>query len=352
MSELCALCPRNCEADRSAENVGFCGVPNEIYVARASLHMWEEPCLSGSNGSGTVFFMGCNLKCVYCQNHTIALGSAGSAQNTKTTVQQSSDASSRPGCNFPLRGKKLTPSDLAQVFLRLQQAGAHNINLVTPSHYVPQIRQALLLAKVDGLTLPIVYNSSGYELPDTLKLLDGLVDIYMPDFKYMSPTLAARYSNAPDYPEIAKAALAEMYRQTGKPVFAKAPDSPHGSGEKQVKTAGRNDVCAAEPLMTRGVLVRYLLLPGYLKDGKAVLEYLHTAYGDNIYISIMNQYTPQPAQLAGCPELNRRVTTYEYNSLVNYALTLGIENAYIQEGKTAEESFIPDFEDAGFLTFL
>ncbi|MCD8069353.1 MAG: radical SAM protein [Lachnospiraceae bacterium] len=349
MSELCALCPRNCKADRSAGNVGFCGVPNEIYVARASLHMWEEPCLSGSNGSGTVFFMGCNLKCVYCQNHTIALGSAGSAQNTKTIVQQSSDASNRRGSNFPLRGKRLTPSGLAQVFLRLQQAGAHNINLVTPSHYVPQIRQALLLAKADGLTLPIVYNSSGYELPDALKLLDGLVDIYMPDFKYMSPALAARYSHAPDYPEIAKAALTEMYRQAGKPLFAKAADRPHGPVEKQDKTAGQNDVCVAEPLMTRGVLVRYLLLPGCLKDGKAVLEYLHTTYGDNIYISIMNQYTPQPAQLAGCPELNRRVTSYEYNSLVDYALTLGIENAYIQEGKTAKESFIPDFEDAGFL---
>ncbi|MCD7806435.1 MAG: radical SAM protein [Lachnospiraceae bacterium] len=300
MSSQCTLCPRNCKADRSVGKVGFCGVSDEIYVARASLHMWEEPCLSGTAGSGTVFFMGCNLKCVYCQNHKIALGTVYNAKNAKT------------------------PSGLAQVFLRLQQAGAHNINLVTPSHYVPQIRQALLLAKGNGLTLPIVYNSSGYELPDTLKLLDGLVDIYMPDFKYMSSSLAAKYSHAADYPEVAKAALAEMYRQVGAPVFNEA-------------------------LITRGVLVRYLLLPGCLKDGKAVLEYLHTAYGDNIYISMMNQYTPQPAQLESFPELNRRVTTYEYHSLVDYALHLGIEKAYIQEGKTAEESFIPDFEDSGFL---
>ncbi|MCD7738193.1 MAG: hypothetical protein LUH58_04025, partial [Lachnospiraceae bacterium] len=344
--------PRNCKADRSVGKVGFCGVPDEIYVARASLHMWEEPCLSGTKGSGTVFFMGCNLKCVYCQNHTIALGTTEGVQNPKTTFQQSPVAPSFFGHNFPLHGKKLTLSDLAQVFLRLQQAGAHNINLVTPSHYVPQIRQALLLAKADGLALPIVYNSGGYELPDTLKLLDGLVDIYMPDFKYLSPSLSARYSHAADYPEIAQAALAEMYRQVGKPVFSNTPDRSSSPGEKQAEIATQNDACVTEPLMTRGVLVRYLLLPGCLKDGKAVLEYLHTTYGDNIYISIMNQYTPQSVQLADYPELDRRVTTYEYNSLVDYALTLGIENAYIQEGKTAEESFIPDFEDTGFLTFL
>ncbi|MCD8327200.1 MAG: radical SAM protein [Lachnospiraceae bacterium] len=328
MSGLCTLCPRSCKSNRSSGSVGFCGVSNDIYVARASLHLWEEPCLSGADGSGTVFFMGCNLKCVYCQNHKIALGTAGDMKNS----------------GFPLKGKILTPSGLCQVFLRLQQAGAHNINLVTPSHYVPQIREALLMARENGLTLPIVYNSSGYDLPDTLRLLDGLVDIYMPDFKYMSPSLAARYSHAADYPEIAKTALAEMYRQVGAPVFM---DSPLTRLFPQ--TGLQKGASVSEPLMTRGVLVRYLLLPGCLKDGKAVLEYLYTTYGNNIYISIMNQYTPQPSQLDDYPELNRRVTTYEYNALVDYALSLGIENAYIQEGKTAEESFIPDFEDSGFL---
>ncbi|MCD7750729.1 MAG: radical SAM protein [Lachnospiraceae bacterium] len=335
MSHPCTLCPRNCKADRTVGNSGFCGVPAEIYAARASLHMWEEPCLSGANGSGTVFFTGCNLKCVYCQNHSIALGTSPSfAENNAanpsadtcdhSTATPSAHTDRLTDCTTAIKGQKLSAAELSQVFLRLQAAGAHNINLVTPSHYVPQIREALLIARADGLTLPIVYNSSGYDLPETLRLLDGLVDIYMPDFKYLSPELASRYSHASDYPQVAKAALKEMFRQVGRPVWD-------------------------GPLLTRGVLVRYLLLPGCLKDGKAVLEYLYTTYGDDIIISIMNQYTPQPAQLTDYPELNRRVTTYEYNSLVNYALSLGIENAYIQEGKTAEESFIPDFDDTGFL---
>ncbi len=330
MSNPCTLCPRNCKADRIAGNTGFCGVPADIYAARASLHMWEEPCLSGTNGSGTVFFAGCNLKCVYCQNHEIALGA--------------------------IKGRNLSVTELSQVFLRLQAAGAHNINLVTPSHYVLKIREALLKAKANGLTLPIVYNSSGYDLPETLRLLDGLVDIYMPDFKYLSPELAARYSHAADYPQVAKAALAEMFRQAGPPVFAATPlcpGTPSAASASKSTSAGdhepANDTRVAEPLLTRGVLVRYLLLPGCLKDGKAVLEYLYTTYGCDIILSIMNQYTPQPAQLNDYPELNRRITTYEYNSLVDYALSLGIENAYIQEGKTAEESFIPDFDDGGFL---
>lgn len=325
MSSLCTLCPRNCKADRSVGNAGFCGMPTEIYAARASLHMWEEPCLSGTNGSGTVFFTGCNLRCVYCQNHAIALGA--------------------------VKGRKLSTDELAQVFLRLQAAGARNINLVTPSHYVPQIREALLIAKANGLTLPIVYNSSGYDLPETLRLLDGLVDIYMPDFKYFSPELAARYSHAANYPQVAKAALAEMFRQVGRPVFAKTSSDLSNSDDSSAANnyGPKADTRVTDSLLTHGVLVRYLLLPGCLKDGKAILEYLHTTYGEDIIISIMNQYTPQPAQLTDYPELNRRVTTYEYNSLVNYALSLGIENAYIQEGKTAEESFIPDFDDGGFL---
>ncbi|MCD8380133.1 MAG: radical SAM protein [Lachnospiraceae bacterium] len=371
MSALCTLCPRNCKADRSVGNAGFCGVPAEIYAARASLHKWEEPCLSGTNGSGTVFFTGCNLKCVYCQNHSIALGaspsvaennasnpSADACDHSEVTPSAHTDKLIR---TTAIKGRKLSAAELSQVFLRLQAAGAHNINLVTPSHYVPQIREALLAAKADGLTLPIVYNSSGYDLPETLRLLDGLVDIYMPDFKYLSPELASRYSHASDYPQVAKAALAEMFSQVGRPVFAKvasAPGTPDNattarSTDQSAAAESRpgSDTSVTDPLLTRGVLVRYLLLPGCLKDGKAVLEYLYTTYGDDIIISIMNQYTPQPAQLTDYPELNRRVTTYEYNSLVNYALSLGIENAYIQEGKTAKESFIPDFDDGCFLIF-
>ncbi len=305
--------------------------------------------MSGTNGSGTVFFTGCNLKCVYCQNHAIALGASISSMENDvanlsadthdhTAVTPSTDTNRLNDRTIAIKGRKLSAAELSRVFLRLQKAGAHNINLVTPSHYVPQIREALLAAKADGLTLPIVYNSSGYDLPETLRLLDGLVDIYMPDFKYLSPKLASRYSHASDYPQVAKAALKEMFRQVGGPVFV----SNHGP---------ENDTYVTPLLLTRGVLVRYLLLPGCLKDGKAVLEYLYTTYGDDIIISIMNQYTPQPAQLTDYPELNRRVTTYEYNSLVDYALSLGIENAYIQEGKTAEESFIPDFDDSGFLIF-
>lgn len=287
----CSLCPRTCEVNRLAGQTGYCGMTGQIRVARASLHMWEEPCISGTNGSGTVFFTGCPLKCVYCQNRNIAIGSTG---------------------------KGISVERLAEIFLELQEKEAHNINLVTPTHYVPLIMEALRLAKKNGLRIPIVYNTGSYEKVETIRSLEGLVDIYLPDCKYYDCELAAKYSNAPDYYEVANAAIAEMVRQIGKPVF---------TGN----------------LMKRGVIVRHMILPGHTKDSRKVIEQLYRSYGDDIYISIMNQYTPLP-EMKDYPELNRRITAREYEKVVDYAISLGIENAFIQEGETAKESFIPDFE--------
>ena len=281
--------------DRDAGQVGYCGVTSELRVARAALHMWEEPCLSGEAGSGTVFFSGCNLRCVYCQNYHIAHAELG---------------------------KAITVERLAEVFGELQAKGALNINLVTPSHYVPQIIQALEMAKARGLSLPVVYNSSAYEKVETLRLLDGLVDVYLPDLKYVDSAISKKYSHAADYFAVAIAALAEMVQQVGEPFF--------------------DD----QGIMRKGVIVRHLLLPGCLEDSKAVIRYLYETYGERIYISIMNQYTPLP-HVARYPELDRRITSEEYDELVTYALDLGVENGFIQEGDTALESFIPDFDDEG-----
>lgn len=289
----CRLCPRRCGIDRSKDKRGYCGESDTVRVARAALHMWEEPCISGDKGSGTVFFSGCTLRCVYCQNHEISTGQTG---------------------------KLITVERLSHIFLELQEKGANNINLVTPTHFVPQIIDALEMARNRGLCLPIVYNTSGYECVETLQRLDGYVDIYLPDFKYLDVEHAGKYSAAADYPETAKRALAEMVRQTGAPVF-------NGSG-----------------IMTRGVIVRYLLLPGCLNEGKAVAKYLHHTYGNQIYMSLMNQYTPLATlDRERYPKLARRVSRRAYDRLVDYALELGVEQAYIQEGETAEESFIPPF---------
>ncbi len=292
----CTLCPRRCHANRLEGQTGRCGQTAELTAARAALHHWEEPCLSGKRGSGAVFFSGCGLRCVFCQNYRLAQGEAG---------------------------KSLSVPRLAQIFLELQGQGAHNINLVTAAHFVPQLCLALELAKSQGLTLPIVYNTGGYEELETLKLLEGLVDIYLPDMKYVSPELGERFSHAADYFEKASAALAEMFRQTGRPVF----DESDG-------------------LMKRGVIVRHLVLPGNTKDSKKVLRYLHESYGNDIYVSIMSQYTPMP-QTAAFPELNRQVTQEEYGRVLRFAERIGIENGYYQEGGTAEESFIPEFDGSG-----
>ena len=292
----CVLCPRACHVNRLAGQTGYCGQTAELMAARASLHYWEEPCISGISGSGTVFFSGCNLRCVFCQNHNIALGKAG---------------------------RVITPGHLVEIFLNLQEQGANNINLVTPTHFLPQIAIALEQAKCRGLHLPIVYNTGSYESVDALRHLEGLVDIYLPDLKYLSAELSAAYSHAPDYFEIACAAIAEMYRPVGDPVID--PDSG---------------------LMQRGMIVRHLLLPGQTKDSKKILRYLHETYGDHIYISIMNQYTPL-SQVTGIEALNRTVTQQEYDRVLRFAERIGIERGFRQEGSSASESFIPEFDERG-----
>ena len=288
----CTLCPRRCGTDRESGKIGFCGAGSQIKIARCDLHFWEEPCISGKNGSGTVFFSHCPLKCVYCQNYKIShLGI----------------------------GKLVSVSELADSFLALAEKGANNINLVTPTHYVPQIIEAVDIAKSKGLTLPIIYNSSGYENTETIKMLAGTVDIYLPDMKYFDDRYAVRYSGAKNYFEIASRAISEMFSQVGKCVFDE------------------------NGIIKRGVIVRHLMLPHLLFDSKKILDYLFKTYGDDIFISIMNQYTPIKTLPKDYPELNEKVSEKYYNSLIDYALKLGIKNAYIQEGETAKESFIPEF---------
>lgn len=294
-SFLCNLCPRECNVDRGLGKMGFCKVPNHIKVARAALHFWEEPCISGEEGSGTVFFSGCNLRCVYCQNRKIAEG---------------------------VYGKIITVDRLAAIFLDLQKQGANNINLVTPSHYVLPIIKALNLAKEQGLLIPVVYNSSAYESVETLKKLEGYVDVYLPDFKYMDEELGRKYSNAGNYSEIAKKAIAEMVRQVGNAQF----DS--------------------RGILKKGVVVRHLVLPGYTADSKEIIKYLYDTYGNSIYISIMSQFTPILG-LENYPELQRKLTEKEYDEVVDFAIELGVENGFIQEGDVAKESFIPDFDGQG-----
>lgn len=302
----CTLCPRGCAVDRKKGERGICGQTETLKVARAALHYWEEPCISGTKGSGAVFFSGCALHCVFCQNRSIANGEAG---------------------------KEIRIERLTEIFLELAEQGAHNINLVTPGHFVPQIVKALQAAKQQGLAIPVVYNTSSYESVDTLRRLEGLVDIYLPDFKYLDAALAERYSHAADYSAVAKAAVAEMVRQTGTAVFGEALAQEENGGE-EIR------------LLRRGTIVRHLVLPGQLQDAKAVIRYLYETYGDTIYISILNQFTPL-AGLERYPELNRRLTEAEYDEVVDYAISLGVTNGFIQEGDTAEESFIPEFDGAG-----
>ncbi len=325
----CTLCPRECHVNRNAGQTGYCGQTSDIVAARAALHMWEEPCISGTNGSGAVFFGGCNLHCVFCQNYTISQTS-----NIKGNI-----------------GKVISISRLSEIYLELQEKGAHNINLVTPTHYIPQIIKSLESAKKHGLKLPIVYNSGCYEKVEILRQLEGLVDIYLPDLKYFSPDIGRRYSNAPDYFIYASAAIEEMFRQVGSPVF----ETPLSDGSESLKSAecenlGISDNTTLDisesALMKKGVIVRHLLLPDCAEDSQRVVHYLHQTYGNNIYMSIMNQYTPM-LQVAAIPSLNRKVTEQEYDALIDYAISLGVENAFIQEGSTASESFIPAFTREG-----
>lgn len=293
--ENCLLCPRKCGINRSTGQTGVCGVSSEIKVARAALHYWEEPCISGKKGSGAVFFSGCSLHCVFCQNREISDGK---------------------------EGKVISKERLSDIFIELVDKGANNINLVTPGQYIPDIVWAVNDAKSRGMKLPIIYNTSGYENVTELKLLEGIVDVYLPDFKYMDSTLSARYSRAKDYPSVAKQALSEMVRQQPDVVI----DDATG-------------------LIQKGVIVRQLLLPGHVNDAKAVLKYLYDTYHDHVYISMMSQFTP--IALKDYPEINRTVTRREYERLVDYALKIGITNAFIQEGDVAKDSFIPAFDCEG-----
>ena len=293
--ENCLLCPRKCGINRSTGQTGVCGVSSEIKVARAALHYWEEPCISGKRGSGAVFFSGCSLHCVFCQNREISDGKAG---------------------------KVISKERLSDIFMELAVKGANNINLVTPGQYIPDIVWAVNDAKSRGMKLPIIYNTSGYENVTELKLLEGIVDVYLPDFKYMDSALSAMYSRAKDYPSVAKQALSEMVRQQ--------PDVV---------------IDDATRLIQKGVIVRQLLLPGHVNDAKAVLKYLYDTYHDHVYISMMSQFTP--IALKDYPEINRTVTRREYERLVDYALEIGITNAFIQEGDVAKDSFIPAFDCEG-----
>lgn len=293
--ENCLLCPRKCGINRSTGQTGICGVSSEIKVARAALHYWEEPCISGKRGSGAVFFSGCSLHCVFCQNREISDGK---------------------------EGKVISKERLSDIFMELADKGANNINLVTPGQYIPDIVWVVNDAKSRGMKLPIIYNTSGYENVTELKLLEGIVDVYLPDFKYMDSALSAKYSRAKDYPSVAKQAISEMVRQQPGVVI----DDATG-------------------LIQKGVIVRQLLLPGHVNDAKAILKYLYDTYQDSIYISMMSQFTP--IALKDYPEINRTVTRREYERLIDYAIKIGITNAFIQEGNVAKDSFIPAFDCEG-----
>lgn len=299
-SDGCRLCPRNCGAHRDEGARGVCGERATIRLARAALHFWEEPCISGTKGSGTVFFSGCQLHCIYCQNRLIAHGNVG---------------------------REIGIERLSEIFFELAAKGANNINLVTPDHFIPQIARAIQMAKDRGFLLPFVYNTGSYVTVHALRQLDGLIDIYLPDFKYMDEAHAREYSGASDYPVVAKAALAEMYRQVGETRFSRV------QGE-------------AEPMLTKGMIVRHLLLPGACADAKRIVKYVYETYGDSVYLSLMNQYTPGEG-VSEHPILHRHVRRKEYDALVDEAIRLGVSNAFIQEGSAADESFIPAFDYEG-----
>ena len=293
MTWKCNLCPRKCNVDRKNQ-LGLCGASTTIKIARAALHFWEEPCISGEKGSGTIFFSHCSLQCVFCQNYRLSH-------------------------DHPL-GEEITISQFADICLDLQEQGANNINLVTPTHYVPWIVEGIKLAKKRGLHLPIVYNTSAYESVETIRMLDGIVDIYLPDLKYFDDQYGILYSHAPNYFFYATEAIKEMVKQVGEPIFNE------------------------QGILQRGVIVRHLCLPGLKEDSKKVLRYLYTTYHNQIYISIMNQYTPI-RHFERFPNLNQTLSEEDYDEIIDYALDIGITQAYQQEGETQLESFIPEFKN-------
>lgn len=287
----CRLCAHGCSVDRTLTH-GRCRMSATPTISRASLHLWEEPLISGERGSGTIFFVGCSLGCAYCQNKAISRGEGGTP---------------------------VSDGELADIMLRLEAEGAHNINLVTPTHFAPSIITAIRLARGRGLKIPIVYNTGSYDTEETIRSLDGVVDVFLPDLKYYRTETAERLSHAADYPEVAKRAIAEMVRLCPECVIE-------------------------DGIMRRGVIVRLLLLPGHLAEAKLNLKHLYSTYGDSIYISLMSQYTPSPDLP---PPLNRRVTASEYRELVDYAERLGVKNAFIQDASSASECYIPAFDNTG-----
>ena len=290
----CSLCPRNCHVDRTKNELGFCLAPNKLVIAKAYLHKWEEPSISGNVGSGTIFFSYCNLKCIFCQNREIS---------------------------YLHKGKEVSVERFSDICLELQEKGAQNINLVTPTHYVPLIIKGLKIAKKKGLSIPIIYNTSSYENVSTIKSLKGLIDVYLPDLKYYSDEYAIKYSKAYNYFEYATKAIDEMYKQVGRIKFNK-------KGE-----------------VVKGVIVRHLMLPEMEEDSKKIIKYLYDKYKHNIYISIMNQYTP--IKKYKYRELNNKVSNIKYNNVIDYAYNIGVRNAYVQEEETQCESFIPNFNNEG-----
>lgn len=295
----CTLCPRKCGIDR-ALNEGFCRAPAGVIAARAALHFWEEPCISGSRGSGTVFFSGCTLRCCFCQNYRISRD---------------------------LYGKMLDTRQLADAFLRLQDQGANNLSLVTATHFLPWIIPALDLVK-DRLHIPVVYNCGGYERTETIRALKDYVDIWLPDLKYESSELSSRYSQAPSYFAVSSKAIAQMIRQTGAPHFRKISEE-------------------AEPIMDRGVIIRHLVLPGQKEDSIRLMHWIaENLPKDSFYISLMSQYTPYE-KLPKYPELNRRITSYEYQKVVDAALELGLTRGFMQKRSSAREEYTPAFDLEG-----
>ena len=294
----CTLCPRSCRSDRTVRS-GYCSEGSRLHVARASLHMWEEPCISGTSGSGAVFFSGCSLKCVFCQNMAISRGQTGMYIDT---------------------------GRLIEIFFELQDKGAHNINLVTADHFIPAVVEAIDRAVSRGLKIPFLFNTSSYITVDSLKMLDGLIDIYLPDCKYIRSEDAARYSNAPDYPDVAAAAIDEMVRQHPSCIFDPA------SG-----------------MIRKGVIIRHLLMPGMLIQAKLIISCLYKKYRDRVFFSLMNQYTPGE-HLASYPEIDRPVSDREYRSLIRYAADLGITRAYVQEDGASDTCYIPDFDLTGVIS--
>ena len=291
MLEKCELCPRKCGVNRLNKQLGFCKADEKIKVALIDLHMFEEPCISGKNGSGTVFFSGCNLNCKYCQNYKIS--------------QENS-------------GKEISIKDLAEEFLRLQNQGANNINLVTGFAYIPQIIETIKIAKKNGLNIPIIYNTSGYEELNSLKLLDGYIDIYLPDLKYYYNDLGEKLSNVKNYFDVATVAIKEMIRQVGMPEFDE------------------------NGLIKKGVIVRHLILPNHIQNSKMILKWIKENLGSNIYLSIMAQYFPTYKAME-LDDINRKITEAELEQIENYLYKLNFENGYIQNLEENEKQYVPNF---------